>query len=307
MMGLQRQGRVGFYGPATGHEAVNVGAGLATNREDWIFPGLREQLIALVRGHPLRAYMSHLFATNRDPARGRQMPCHPTAREVNYVSMSSVVGTQISHAAGLAYALKFKHVSAAAVAFFGDGATSTNDFHAGLNFAGVFRLPVVFCCANNQWAISQPVERQSHVSELATKGVAYGIPNLRVDGTDVIQVLAKVREAAVIAKNQQGPTLLEFVVYRMTPHSTSDDPRRYQTAEWAARASAYDPVARLELYLTGNGLLTQEERQMVLRDVDEEIRGAIHGAESVEPPTPDSLTTDVFGSSPAAPPKFGSR
>ena len=155
MLGLQRQGRVGFYGPATGQEAVSVGTALALTPGDWVFPGLREQLVALIRGHPLGHYMDHLFANDRDPARGRQMPCHPTCRDVRYASMSSVIGTQISQAVGVAYGLKLRHEEAVSVAYFGDGATSANDFHAGLNLAGVLQAPVLFCCTNNQWAISR--------------------------------------------------------------------------------------------------------------------------------------------------------
>jgi pyruvate dehydrogenase E1 component alpha subunit len=141
MQGLQRQGRVGFYGAATGQEGVSVAAGLASGVDDWVLPGLREQLVALVRGHSLVTYAHHLFADDRDPARGRNMPCHPSAAEVHYVSMSSVIGTQISHAVGVAYALRARHAPGVALAFFGDGATSANDFHAGLNFASVWQLP----------------------------------------------------------------------------------------------------------------------------------------------------------------------
>jgi len=187
MVALQRQGRVGFYGPATGQEAVSIAAGLATRENDWVFPGLREQLVALVRGHPLGTYVHHLFADSLDPALGHQMPCHPTAREVRYVSMSSCVGTQISQAVGCAYGFRFRKDDAVSLGFFGDGATSVNDFHAGMNFAGVFHLPVVFCCTNNQWAISLPVEKQSRVAELAQKGAAYGMPGHRVDGSDFIE------------------------------------------------------------------------------------------------------------------------
>jgi len=224
MQALQRQGRVGFYGAATGQEAVNVAAGLASLRDDWVFPGLREQLVALVRGHPLSTYVHHLFADAKDPALGRNMPCHPTARDVHYVSMSSVIGTQVSQAVGLAYALKQKSEPAAALAFFGDGGTSSNDFHAGLNFAGVFLLPVVFCCTNNQWAISIPVARQTAAASLASKAEAYGFSGRQVDGTDFVATYRELSSALKEAREGRGPVMLEFVLYRMTPHSSSDDP-----------------------------------------------------------------------------------
>ncbi|HTT15347.1 MAG TPA: thiamine pyrophosphate-dependent enzyme [Thermoplasmata archaeon] len=294
MQALQRQGRVGFYGAATGHEAVNVAAGLASGPDDWLVPGLREQLAALVRGHALGTYVHHLFADDRDPARGRNMPCHPTAREVHYVSMSSVIGTQIGHAVGLAEALRLRRAPGAALAFFGDGATSSNDFHAGLNFAGVRRLPVVFCCANNQWAISFPVERQTAAATLAEKAHAYGFDGRRIDGTDFVAVHRALREALAAARSGSGPALLECVVYRMTPHSSSDDPKRYQPSDWDARAAAHDPVARLEQWMTHAGVLTDALRSELASRAEAEVRAAIEAAERTAPPRSESLTEDVY-------------
>jgi pyruvate dehydrogenase E1 component alpha subunit len=294
MVALQRQGRVGFYGPATGQEAVSIAAGLAVRPNDWVFPGLREQLAALVRGHPLRTYVHHLFADRLDPASGRQMPCHPTAREVRYVSMSSCVGTQISQAVGCAYGFRFRKDDAVSLAFFGDGATSVNDFHAGMNFAGVFHLPVVFCCTNNQWAISLPVEKQSRVTELAEKGVAYGMPGHRVDGSDFVETYRKLSEAIEAARRGQGPSLLEFLVYRMSAHSTSDDPSRYQPADWQERAAQHDPVGRMEQLLGALGLLSQDLVREMDRQIDATLREAIAEAERTAPPDPATLERDVF-------------
>ena len=294
MQALQRQGRVGFYGAATGHEAVNVAAGLATRPEDWVVPGLREQLTALVRGHSLETYAHHLFADDRDPARGRNMPCHPTAREVHYLSMSSVIGTQIPHAVGLAFALRARSDPGVALAFFGDGATSANDFHAGLNFAGDLRLPVLFCCANNQWAISVPVSRQTAAPSLASKAAAYGFGGSRVDGTDFVAVYGHLRSALAQIRSGGGPILLEFVVYRMTPHSSSDDPKRYQPPTWNEEAASHDPVARLESWLTEHRLLPAEVRARTQADADASVRAAIEAAEGTRPPDPRSLTEDVY-------------
>jgi pyruvate dehydrogenase E1 component alpha subunit len=301
MQGLQRQGRVGFYGAATGHEAINVAAGLASAPEDWIVPGLREQLVALVRGHSLVAYAHHLFADDRDPARGRNMPCHPTAREVHYVSMSSVIGTQISHGVGLAFALRARGDPGVAFAFFGDGATSSNDFHAGLNLAGVHRLPVVFGCANNQWAISVPVERQTAAPTLAAKAAEYGFEGQRIDGTDFFAVYRSLRAARDLARIGGGPTLLELVVYRMTPHSSSDDPKRYQPADWAERAAAHDPVVRLESWMVAAGLLTDSAQAQIRDEADREVRVAIRAAEETPPPAPSSLTEDILAPDRSAP------
>jgi pyruvate dehydrogenase E1 component alpha subunit len=294
MQGLQRQGRVGFYGAATGQEAVNVAAGLASAAEDWVYPGLREQVVALVRGHPLGTYVHHLFADALDPARGRNMPCHPSARDVHYVSMSSVIGTQITHAVGTAWGLRRDHRAGVALAFFGDGATSSNDFHAGLNFAGVFGLPVLFCCTNNQWAISIPVERQTHSATLASKARAYGFEGVRVDGTDFLAAYAALSGALGRLRAGAPPEMIEFLLYRMTPHSSSDDPGRYQPADWAARARAHDPFDRLERWLSSLGLLTPELRQKIAGDAERQVRAAIETAETTPPPPPESLTEDVY-------------
>ncbi|MCI4344715.1 MAG: thiamine pyrophosphate-dependent enzyme [Thermoplasmata archaeon] len=294
MLALQRQGRIGFYGPATGQEGVNVAAGLAAGPTDWIFPGLREQLVALVRGHGLTEYLHHLFANGLDPALGRQMPCHPTAREVNYVSMSSVVGTQITQAVGAAYAMRHRKDNAVTLGFFGDGATSANDFHAGLNFAAVFGLPIVFGLANNQWAISQPVERQSGSPELVAKAAAYGLPGVRVDGTDLLASYAALREALATARSGGGPTLVEFVTYRMTPHSSSDDPARYQRGDWADRALAHDPLLRVEELLHRLGLIEAGWTERAREEIDVEIRAAVVEAEKVGPPLPETMTNGVF-------------
>ena len=296
MQGLQRQGRVGFYGAATGHEAVNVAAGLASTRDDWVFPGLREQLIALVRGHPLATYAHHLFANASDPARGRNMPCHPTASEVHFVSMSSVIGTQVSHAVGVAYGQKLRKEAAATLAFFGDGATSSNDFHAGLNLAGVWQLPVVFCCANNQWAISMPVVHQTASASLASKASAYGFAGLTVDGTDFIASYAALARALNEARAGHGPCLLEFVVYRMVPHSSSDDPGRYQPTDWMARATAHDPVDRLRSWLAQQSLMSDSEAARWTSEADREVRAAVEEAEKTPPPAAESLTEDVYAS-----------
>ncbi len=301
MQSLQRQGRIGFYGASTGQESVNVAAGLASSSDDWVFPGLREQWVAIVRGFSLEGYAHSIFGNSLDPAKGRQMPCHPTAREVHYVSMSSVIGTQISQAAGLAYALRHRHDRGAVLACFGDGATSSNDFHAGMNFAGVFRLPVVFLCANNQWEISLPVGRQTRAETLAAKAAAYGFPGHRVDGTDFVAVYAAIGAALRTAREDGGPTLLELLTFRMTPHSSSDDPGRYQPGDWAARAASHDPVLRLERWMVEHGLLSPDQQLAIQSTAEESVRAAVQAAEAASPPAPRTLTEDVFASPSSAP------
>ena len=302
MLALQRQGRVGFYGAATGQEAVNVGVGLASDPKDWVFPGLREQLVALVRGHALPTYVHHLFADARDPSRGRNMPCHPSAREVGYVSASSVIGTQVSQAVGCAYGMRRRKDDAVALAFFGDGATSSNDVHAGLNFAAVLGAPVLFLCTNNRWAISVPVERQTASPTLAAKAAAYGLSGQRVDGTDVVAVLAEARAALGRVRTGGAPEMIEFLLFRQTPHSSSDDPSRYQPPGWADRALAADPLVRLERWLTEHGRLDADRAAAVRAEAEAKVRAAIEEAEATAPPPASSLTEDVLASPPSGPP-----
>ncbi len=293
-LGLQRQGRIGFYGPATGHEALNVGCALALAPEDWVFPGLREQLLALVRGMNLQGYVHHLFGDGMDPSLGRQMPCHPTAASVGYVSMASTVGTQIVQAAGSGYAQALRGKGGITVAFFGDGATSTSDFHAGMNMASVFNCPVLFICANNQWAISVPVSKQTAVTELAKKAKAYGMPGERIDGTDFVRVLSTLRSARKQLSAGKGPVMVEAVVYRMNPHSSSDDPTRYLPPGYLREARAHDPLARLEALGDRLGLLTPEEKERMRKEIEDEFRKAIAEAEVAPPPSPDSLFRDTL-------------
>ena len=301
MQALQRQGRIGFYGAATGQEAVNVATGLVSRPEDWIFPGLREQLVALVRGYSLTEYTHSIFADALDPAHGRQMPCHPTARGVHHISMSSVIGTQISQAVGLAYGLKLRKDPGVSFAFFGDGATSANDFHAGLNFAAVFGLPVLFGCANNQWAISVPVAHQTAAGSLAAKGAAYGIPGRRIDGTDFFAVYDALTDALAQIRTGNGPRLLEFLTYRMTPHTSSDDPTRYQPGDWAKRAARHDPYARLTEWMRAHGLLTPDNEAEEHAHADAAVREAVAAAESAPPPALETLTEDVYSPRSSAP------
>ncbi len=294
MLALQRQGRVAFYGPATGQEATTVGAALAMTPEDWVFPGLREQLVALLRGLNLTLYLHHLFGNDLDTARGRQMPCHPSAREVHYVSMSSTIGTQIIHAVGFAYGLRLRKSPGISWTFFGDGATSAVDFHTGLNFAGVYDLPVLFVCTNNQWAISVPNDKQTASATFAQKSEAYGIPGSRVDGTDVVDVFCALREARAEIAQGKGPRLVESVLYRLTPHSSSDDPSRYQPKGWMDKARSMDPVGRFEAMLDRIGVLAPSEREKVQAELDARVRSAIQEAEVMPPPRTDSLFEDTY-------------
>jgi pyruvate dehydrogenase E1 component alpha subunit len=291
---LQRQGRIGFYAPLLGQEAAQVGCALALTPDDWIFPAYRELAVALVRGVPLRAILDQLIGNSADLTKGRQMPNHFGFREFNFVTASSPIGTQITQAVGAAMAAQRRKAPVVTVPFFGDGATSSNDFHAGMNFAGVFRTPTVFFCQNNQWAISLPREKQTRSATLAEKAEAYGFPGVVVDGTDLRAVHHAVAEARARAVRGEGPTLIEAQVYRLGPHSTSDDPKRYRTdaevAEWKAR----DPLVRLKAELVAAKYLDEATDQKIWDDARAQVAAAVDAAEKSPPMAPTSIFEDVF-------------
>jgi pyruvate dehydrogenase E1 component alpha subunit len=291
---LQRQGRIGFYAPLLGQEAAQVGCALALTADDWVFPAYRELAVALVRGVPLGAIIDQLIGNAADLTKGRQMPNHFGFREFRFVTASSPIGTQITQAVGAAMAAQRRKEAIVTVPFFGDGATSSNDFHAGMNFAGVFRTPTVFFCQNNQWAISLPREKQTHSKTLAEKAEAYGFSGVVVDGTDVRAVYAAVTAARARAIHGDGPTLIEAQVYRLGPHSTSDDPKRYRTdaevAEWKAR----DPLARLKGELLAAKLLDEAGDQRIWEDARAQVSAAVDAGERVPPMAPTSIFDDVF-------------
>lgn len=294
MLVLQRQGRIGFYGPILGQEAATVGSVAALEQRDWVFPALREGAAAIMRGLPLHVAIAQLIGNSLDRCKGRQMPCHYTFREGNYHAMSSVIGTQVTHAVGAAMAARIRGEDAVIAGYLGDGATSSNDFHAGMNFAAVYRAPVVLICQNNQWAISVPISQQMASETIAIKACAYGMPAVRVDGNDVLAVYAATREAVERARRGDGPTFLELVTYRRLGHSSSDDPSRYRDEAEVAVWERRDPVERLRRHLEGRGLW-DSDRETALQDrIAAEVNEAIRQAEAASPTDRNSLVTDVF-------------
>lgn len=298
MTTLQRQGRIGFYIGSTGEEACILGSSFALRRSDWIFPCYREHGAALMRGMPLVAFTSNLFGNANDPVLGRQMPCHEAWRQGNFTSISSPLGTQIPQAVGAAWAAKLKGDDVVTLVYFGDGGTSTNDFHVGANFAGVFKAPAILFCRNNQWAISVPVARQTASETIAQKAVAYGIAGERVDGNDLLACIAVTREAVERARRGEGPTLIEAVTYRMEGHSTSDDPRVYRKDDEVAPWRERDPIDRFKKYLLRRGLVAEASDAALRREVDEEVRAAAAEAEKAGPPPLESMFDEVFARRP---------
>ncbi len=293
-LSLQRQGRIGFYVPASGQEAAQIGCAAALTDDDWLFPAYRELGLALWRGVPFRTLMDQFVGNSADRLKGRQMPNHYGYRDRNFVVASSPIGTQITQAVGAAMAMQRRRIPSVTVTFFGDGATSSNDFHAGMNFAGVYRTPTIFFCQNNQWAISLPREKQTRSATLAQKAEAYGFSGVVVDGTDVHAVFDAVSTAREHALAGEGPTLIEAQVYRFGPHSTSDDPRRYRTEANEAEWKRKDPVVRLREELLKAGVLTEIVDTQIREAVKREIAESVEGAEAAPAVDPDSLFDDTF-------------
>jgi pyruvate dehydrogenase E1 component alpha subunit len=298
LLALQRQGRIGFYGEAKGQEAAIIGAAHALGPRDWLVPALREAGAGIYRGLSLRDYVAQIFGNGDDVSKGRQLPCHPGTRAARYLTMSSCIASQLPHAMGIAWAARIQGEDTVVLGCLGDGATSEEDFHVAANFAGVYRAPVVFLCQNNQWAISTPVGLQTAAPTMAVKAIAYGFGGVRVDGNDVLAVYACVHEAVERARRGEGPTLIEALTYRVSAHSSSDDPTRYRdekiTEQWRRR----DPIARFRAWLTAQGLLDAAADERLRAELEAEVRETIAAQERVAPPPLSSLVEDVFAEVP---------
>ncbi len=270
LLSLQRQGRIGTFPPSSGQEAAHLGAVAVLEPDDWMVPAFRELAAELWRGRTLESVLLYNAGFNE----GARIP-----PERNDLPISIPVGSQILHAVGIAWALRYRKTDRVAMVFFGDGATSQGDFHEGLNFAGVFSLPVVFVCQNNQWAISHPRSRQTRSRTLAQKALAYGIRGIQVDGNDLLAVYAAAGEAVARARAGEGATLIECVTYRLSVHTTADDPRRYRTDEEVEAWRRRDPLTRFQNYLAERGILSEEKIRGSEEEVGREIQQAVERAE----------------------------
>jgi 2-oxoisovalerate dehydrogenase E1 component alpha subunit len=297
---LQRGGRIGFSIPNEGVEACQVGAASALRRGDWIFPSYRDFGMALYHGVRPLEMMHNMFGNAADTAKGRQMPVHFSFVEpIRFFSISSPIGTHLPQAVGAAFAARQRGLDEVVLVSFGDGGTSSLGFHSGMNFAGVWKAPVVFLCQNNGWAISCPVEEQTASEGFAIKAVAYGMPGVTVDGNDLLAVRKAVGEAVERARGGGGPTLIEAQTFRMGGHSTSDDPRRYVPAELVETWRKRDPIARFEKYLQAAGLWSADKKAALLKEVEDEIAAAAREAEQTPRPGLETIFSDVYAEVPA--------
>lgn len=294
MLKLQRAGRVGFVGTAKGLEGAMIGSAAVLRSTDWLWSGLREGGAAVMRGLPLSEYVAQMYCNSNDTAKGRQMCNHFQHQPTNYPSWSSVIGTQIAHGVGAAYASKQRGEDVVHAVYFGDGATSANGFHSGLNFAGVWKAPVVFVCVDNGWAISVPSSAQTAASSYAAKAKAYGIPGVAVDGNDVLACFSAAKEAVEAVRSGGGPRLIVLHTYRMLGHSSSDDPTKYRDDAEVEAWGKLDPIDRFEAFLVGKGVLEEGERSELEAEVFAEIDAVIHEQEAAEAMPLATLVEDVY-------------
>ena len=292
LLSLQRQGRVGTFAPITGQEASQLGAVAALRPSDWMAPSFREMAAELWRGKTMESVLLGMGGYNEG---------WPEEEPHNDLPVAVPVGSQILHAVGIAWAMKYRGKDDVAMTFMGDGGTSEGDFHEGMNFAGVYQVPVIFVCQNNHWAISIPRSRQTRSKTIAQKAIAYGMPGIQVDGNDILAVYSAAKEAVDRARSGQGPTFMECVTYRMMMHTTADDPKRYRTEEEVNAWKARDPIIRFQKYLTDKGLLSEEKVQTLEEEIQGEIQQAVDRAEDVMKKAVDPMPMfdHVYAESPA--------
>ena len=293
---LNRQGRAPFAIAGIGHEACQVGSALALRAgRDFALPYYRDIGVAVTLGMTSREVMLGFFARAGDPSSGgRQMPNHWSKAELRIISGSSVVGTQIPHAAGVALASKLRGEKDVTMVWFGEGATSQGDFHEGLNFAGIHKLPVVFFCENNGYAISEAQWKEMAVDNVADRAKAYGFEGAMVDGNDAMAVYQTTKWAVEETRRGRGPKLVEAKTYRIVPHSSEDDDRRYRSRkeleEWIRR----DPIDRFKSYLAEDGVLSDETDEKLRAQAAAEVDDAVEYAESSPYPDVDEALRHVY-------------
>ncbi len=293
MMRIQRQGKLGFYMKSLGEEATHLSV-FPLRQDDWVYPSYREQGAWFWRGYTIEHFLNQLLGNCKDPAKGRQMPVHHSAKWLNCVSISSPVGTQIPQAVGTAMAMKASGTDQVAMTFFGEGTTSTGEFHVGMNFAGVAKAPAIFVIRNNGWAISTSLDKQTAAKTFASKAVGYGMPGVRVDGNDILAVIQVAGEAVARARAGEGPTLIECVTYRVEGHSSSDDPSVYRNPAEPEAWGPKDPLNRMRAYLKGKRLWTEGMEKQITDKYNDEITEYMAKAEAHEPPPVESLFDDVY-------------
>lgn len=266
MLNLQRQGRIGTFATIRGQEASQVGPVAALRETDWMVPAFREHAAQMMRGLPIE----NLLLLYGGFYQGGDLE-----KDIYTLPNAVPVSTQTLHAAGIGYSIKYRQEDGVVLVFFGEGATSEGDFHEAMNFAEVFDCPVVFVCQNNQWAISVPREVQTESKTIAQKAMAYGMPGIQVDGNDFLATYLATKEAVDRARAGEGPSFIENVTYRLSLHTTADDPKRYRSEEEVERWEKCDPIPRVQNYLKMKDILTDEKIEKIREEILEEIQAAV--------------------------------
>jgi 2-oxoisovalerate dehydrogenase E1 component alpha subunit len=293
---LNRQGKIPFATGSEGHEGIHAGAALAFERgKDILVPYYRDMGLCVGVGmDPLEVLLS-MFARGQDVSGGRQFPNHYSHRALGLLSISSIIAAQCPHAVGAAYAMKLrKQTGRAVLCTFGDGATSEGEWHESVNFAAVHQLPVVFLCENNEWAISTPRANQMAIAQIIDKAAGYGLPGVKVDGSDPIATYAVVKAALDRARTGGGPTLVEATCYRFLSHTTDDDDRTYRTREEIEEHRHLDPVPRFEHLLVESGVITSDAVSALKKEILAQVNDVTDRAEALPYPAPEELYKHVY-------------
>lgn len=299
MIAAQRQGRISFYLSSLGEEAASIGSAAALQADDMIMGQYREQGALAFRGFTVEQFMDQLFSNERDLGKGRQMPVHYGCKDLHFMTIASPLATQIPQATGYAYGQKMDKSGTCTICYFGEGAASEGDFHAALNMAAVYKVPVIFFCRNNGYAISTPSQGEQYAGDgIAPRGVAYGMKTIRVDGNDIFAVYHATQLARKLAVEENEPVLIEGMSYRMAGHSTSDDPTGYRTREEEDSWRAKDPVARFQKWLLAKGWINEDDAQANYDEKKAAVLAALKDAEKIPAPHIDELIEDVYDTPP---------
>ncbi|WP_339349200.1 thiamine pyrophosphate-dependent dehydrogenase E1 component subunit alpha [uncultured Alteromonas sp.] len=298
MVAAQRQGRISFYLASTGEEAAAVASAAALSPHDMIMSQYREQGALAFRGYTTDQFMNQMFSNKADPNKGRQMPIHYGDKALNFMTISSPLGTQIPQASGYAYGQKMAGNEAVTICYFGEGAASEGDFHAGVNMAAVLNCPVIFFCRNNGYAISTPSEEQFAGDGIASRGIGYGVKTIRVDGNDPLAVFAATQEARRIALAEMCPVLIEAMTYRLAAHSTSDDPTGYRSRDEEDKWRAKDPIARMANWLTHKGWFDEKQNKAKVDQARQDVLAALKVSETIPICGIEEIVEDVYDSVP---------
>ncbi|MCK7548381.1 thiamine pyrophosphate-dependent dehydrogenase E1 component subunit alpha [Marinobacter koreensis] len=300
MLAAQRQGRLSFYMQCTGEEAAVIGSAAALDDNDMIMAQYREQGALAYRGFTIDEFMNQLFGNELDYGKGRQMPVHYGSSKLNYMTISSPLATQIPQATGYAYGQKLAGDGHCTITYFGEGAASEGDFHAALNMAAVQRVPVIFLCRNNGYAISTPATEQFAADGVAPRAYGYKMDVIRVDGNDILAVHEATRAARQLAVEHNRPVLIEAMTYRLAAHSSSDDPSGYRSKDEEAAWRQKDPILRMRLWLESKKWWSEDDEKKLQESMRREVLETMKRAQKRPPPPLETLVTDVYDEVPPA-------